>query len=700
MTNHRKSSSHQQRFSHHTLESLLSRQLLKVVGIFFLGASLWFAANSTDTLFRIAKTLISPTQLITTPGEQLQPAVRQSGTVLSQKPSGGSVFFFVLCLTAILTGWLGLQLLSRWRKRAEFQIISVFLIFIALLAVIRSFEWYPWITFPFLILIAGGLFWFGRNLSHTGMRIHFLFTWGLFGLWWLLKIMLIPASGNLLQIYVLSSLIFCSFHIILLFGGFKGRKLITRYYETGAIGFNLLIYFVLMAMTILKFHGGSAVFFFALSLAILYIATLYLMAWSDRPFPKTPFLISALALISVLLPLLFRQNKIILLAGSLSVLLMFYSRQTKNQPSILVSLGLVALMVLVFTKDFVFNYIRSAFLGGLLDNSWLFFKGLVAGIFITGVVYTDRVMLKNLEIEYSRKWFSRKRYLTLLKGLFLAGSYFVFFWFWQYLSFSLVHSEQVLYISWFSFHCLYFLIALPWLAGQKSSFLKVAILAGTILTIAYPTLLTLTNTDLLDLYVRRLPEGLTIFPLHYVTAILFLAFISVVLRYSGRGFKGSAIARRIFLVYAVIMVAFILISEMILTVIALKATSQLHSLELRTILLRIPTTLVLFAAGLILLAWGFLKQKRFGRTLAMILLFAAAGKLIYYDLPAISLLSRVILLFVAGSAFIGLSLGYSRAKKTFRRKNVHRVHSGRMKFTKTETDGIVMNRDDDSIQNS
>jgi sugar phosphate permease len=93
---------------------------------------------------------------------------------------------------------------------------------------------------------------------------------------------------------------------------------------------------------------------------------------------------------------------------------------------------------------------------------------------------------------------------------------------------------------------------------------------------------------------------------------------------------------------------------------------------------RIPATLILFVSGGILLLWGFLRQKRFGRTLAMILLFLAAFKLIYYDLPALNLAVRVVLLFLTGSLFMGLSLGYGTARKIFRKKTPQsRQHGSR-----------------------
>lgn len=679
----RRSSSGENGLSLKSLESLFSKQMMRVIGILFLGASMWFAANSTDTIFKVAKNLLSPKELIVnqTPGDspgnmEALPLVPEAETPIP--------FTMGLITVVLMAGWLVMQLLARWRKRAEFQIISVFLVFIAILAMIRSFGWQPELMFSVLIILTGGFYFFGLHLSHTASRINFIFTWGLFSLWWLLKIMISRQSDQLASFFVLGSLIFLTFHVIQLLKGFAGRRTLSRYMEVFVIGANLGIYFILMAATILKFYGKLPLFLFTFCLSALYILSLIIMEFARKPFHKVPFLLSAIILVSLLLPFLFWSNKAILFAGSLSMLLLFYSRQTKDQPSVIIALALVVLMALIFAKDLVFVFLPVVFLGGLAGNESLFFTGLIEGLSISVVAFVDRWQLKNLEISYSRKWFSRKRYLVLLKGVFLTGLYLVLLWLWQYSWFAICGFDEAALVIWFSFHCLYCIVAIPWLSAQRSSFLPLAMIASSITSFAYPTLLSLQNIELADLYIRGIPAGMTAFPIHYLAAGLFLVYIAVVLQYTGNAFKGSTVAKRIFLVYAVVMVMFILVSEMVLTAVAFGATSQLQGNEIRIRMLGLPATLILFAGGVVTLAWGFVLQKRFGRTLAMILLFLAAFKLIYFDLKSISLFTRVVLLFVAGTVFIGLSLGYTQARKVFRKRRKHVSRTATPRFPKSE----------------
>jgi len=650
------------------MESIFSRHLLKVIGILFLGASLWFAANSADSLFRIYESLRSPSGIIS-------PLDGPSRT-LSQDPEDSFMkeitFREMLWLIAAFAGWLGLQLLTRWRKRIEFQVISVFLVFLTLLVLIREFGWHENFVFPFLILVAAGIWFFGRHMSHIGTRINFFFTWGLFLFWWLLKIMINGDTSFLPGFFIFASLFFLSFHTILLLNGFKGRRALNNFIELVAIGLNVLFFYVSVALTILKFYGNIQLFLFTLTLSILYAGSLLLMEFLNRPFRKAPFLVAGMILLSLLLPLLFRQNQFILMTGSLALLLMFYSKQTKDQPSIIISLVLFTLMVLAYSKDQLFDYIPFLFLDGSPDETSMFLKGLISGIFVSLAAYTERKLLKGLEVQYSRKWFSRKRYLKLLKGIFLGGLYLVLLWIWQYLWLTVFRQGDLLYLSWFAYHCLFFAIAIPWLAYQRSSYLRGALLFSAMLTLLYPTLISIQNLRLLDQHLLGMGQGINFFPVHFIPAILFLCLLAILYRYAIRSYRKSIPGKRIVLVYIIIMVIFVSVSEMILIIVSSAADTSAHASMIMANLFRLPASMIVAAIGLILLIWGFVKQRIFSRTLALLLLFLVALKMALYDFENINLLTRVLLLFITGSVFIGLSLVYKRIQRTVR-KDRHRT---------------------------
>ena len=346
---------------------------------------------------------------------------------------------------------------------------------------------------------------------------------------------------------------------------------------------------------------------------------------------------------------------------------MVYARQTTNQPSIMASLVLTALMALWYLKALLLNYLPAAFFGSLAANGPLFWHGLVAGILVTMAIFTNRWLLKSMKITLSRKWFSRRRYRRAMKILFLGSLYVVLFWMDQYLFFLWSPYPQGAFVNWYAFHLLFFIVAIPWLAHQKSSLHTGTIVLGMVLTIAYPTIVVYENLQILDGWIDGEPPG-NLFLFHYLASVLFLIFLGVVLRYGQRSFKGKTWAKRFFLIYAVIMFLIVIIAEMVFTLMAVKGFSSGNLTEVQNQLFRLPVSVIIAAVGVFLLAWGFLRGKRFIRTLALILILLAAGKLIYYDLSRISLLNRVLLLFVFGTVLVGISVFYSKMYSVTRKK--------------------------------
>jgi hypothetical protein len=674
---HRKSSSKREEFSLRDVESLFSKHLLRIVGIVFLGASVWFAANTAGSLFRIMEELRDPAAIMVSPDAGSDALSTQEPTLqdlqqtqpTSPKPRVSSMLLLFFGLTFI--GFIGLQLLMRWRKKSEYQIISVFLVFMALLLLIRRYSWNIELVFSLLILMAVGLFLFGRHLNHTGTRLNFAFTWVLLIFWWGIRVMIKADPDAIRMFFIFATLFFLVFHTIQILHGFAGRKKLSRYYELATIALNFLVYYAMMALTLLKLDAQLAIFFITLGMAAVYFITLVILEQMKHPIIRQPFIYIFILLCSLLFPLLFRSNQFILFTGSLSVLLMFYSRQTKNQPSIMVSLILAALMSLWYLKGLVLTYLPAALFGSLAGNTHLFWHGLIAGILVTAVIWTNRWLMKSMKITLSRKWFSRKRYRRALKILFLVSLYVVCFWIWQMLFFCCQPFDKGAFLSWFTYNMLFFIVAIPWLAKQKSSLRTGAIIIGIFSTLAYPTIVDYEIMQLLDKWTHGDRAG-QLFPFHYLASILFLFFLPIVLRYGQRSFKGNTLAKRIFLVYTVVMFLIIISSEMIFTMMAFKGLTSSDINEVRDQLLRLPESMVIAGVGLILLTWGFIRGKRFARTLAMILLLVAAGKVIYYDLPQIGLINRVLLLFAFGTILITISVMYNRMRSAARKKHPRR----------------------------
>lgn len=474
---HRKSSQKSNEISMRSVESLFSKHLLRIAGVIFLGIALWFAANSAGPLLSLFQELRNPVALTTAP-QPAAPQTEENQTnitatdITPTSPLAGAPRmsgWLFLFLGLILAGWIGLQLLTKWRRQSAYQEISVFLVFLALLLLIRRYSWNIEWVFSLLLVITAGLFFFGRHISHNGTRLNFVFAWGLLLMWWGIQVLIKSRPDALTAFFVFATLFFIAFHVIQLFHGFSGGKKWYRWFEPGSVFLNFLIYYGMMVVTLVKLHNPLSLFWVTGALGLWYFGTMWFIGSRHHPIPKFPFIYILILLGSLLLPLLFRFNQFILFTGSLSVLLLFYTRESKNQYPVLVSLGLTILMVLWYLKGVLLSYLPAALVGGLAHNLPLFYHGLVAGILVTGVLWINRWMLHNVQIKLSRKWFSKRRYRRILKVMFLGSLYIVAFWIFQFLFIGWNPSPQGSFLSWFFFNLIFFLIAIPWLAYQHSS---------------------------------------------------------------------------------------------------------------------------------------------------------------------------------------------------------------------------------------
>jgi hypothetical protein len=404
------------------------------------------------------------------------------------------------------------------------------------------------------------------------------------------------------------------------------------------------------------------------------------MEWKNLPYRKTPYIMTCMLLVSLLPPLLLRTDQIILFTGSLAALLMIYSRYSKDQPSIIFSLGLSLIMTLFFVKDIVIVYIPALFSGKYPLDYPVFIKGAIGGLFIPMVAYFQRFYLKKLYIRFSHKWFSRRRYMKILKGMFLVASYLGLYWIWQYFFFMLIPVGEGMFINWFIFHCIYYLVVIPWLAYQRSSFLRPVVVTAIVLSLIYPLLLSAQNLMLLEWVVEKKPGFSGIFYLHYLSAAMFVLLLLTILRYRRKTFRELRVMRSVVILYCVLMGLFLVFSETALTAVLISAHSKIQILGIMDRLYHFPSTLILGGMGLALLTTGILKSNRFLRILAFCLILVAAGKIILYDVSGLAPLTRVLWLFLTGTGLLVFSILYAR----IRRKDRHR----RLRHRRTPQSGL------------
>lgn len=170
------------------IESLISKYLLRVIGIIFVLASIWYAASSADKLLSLVKGFSGKESVI-------QPAPGTVATLpaapVTPVGSQGITGMMVVWGLAISVLIIILFLLANRTRRKEIGRLSVLIFYAGTLLLAGKYGWQVHLLFPLVLLFSLMLLLNCRRLKSTlAFKINVLMAWAFFGIWWGLKIVL------------------------------------------------------------------------------------------------------------------------------------------------------------------------------------------------------------------------------------------------------------------------------------------------------------------------------------------------------------------------------------------------------------------------------------------------------------------------------------------------------------------------------
>jgi hypothetical protein len=648
------------------LESIISKYLIKILGVVFILASLWYASSSADKLIGIVKTLGSQEKV----WQQTDglPAVPSPGNPVQviETPGPGPMLIWtgILVLLSALLLWVS----YRYHRR-EIPRILVIVFYAADLLMAIRLGWQIHVLFPVVLLFSVALYRTAIHLRSTlPFKANILLAWGLFGLWWLLKLV-IPGNNSLAAgTYIYASLFFLLFFGCGIFKGLRGYHKSSYYTETGVVLINILAFYMMVSVTLIRTGQGDLLWIFSLVLALIIFALLYFTDRLKEHYNPLPCLISAMILLSLVLPLAFRIAVPVLFFGVLSLLLLVYARFSGKPPALVAAFGMLTVMLLFFLKEWLLVNLPAIFLGNLSGNNELIRSGLLSGLFVIPVYYSFHAMLKEMETNLPKKWFSRRVYLRMLKGLLLGAVYLAAFWIVNALLVNWYGNDDLKFQSWVSFSCLFFIIGIPILAKQKSSYLRPVLWFSLIITLAYPGLVHLHVLELRNTALQFPGGSWTGFRFHYAVVVLLVINILVTGVHFRQVLKDQPYLWQGIQVYFLLLVLFLLLSELdhfrLLT--GLKKGINRDDLILTTRML--PYTLVMLTYSSLILLYGLLARSRFLRATALVLLALTFAKVLYMDIRFVDAAGRTALLFGFGGLMLAFSFFYPKIRKNFRKR--------------------------------
>ncbi|MCK9421624.1 MAG: hypothetical protein M0Q38_03405 [Bacteroidales bacterium] len=661
-------------------ESIISKHLIKVLGIVFILASVWFASKSAGDLLNFVNGIGYKNRVIQPSGQTVAPTPPQ--TMVRKISTGKLILLGSATALAIV---LILYASSRFHRREIPRVmLPVFYAFLVLSAI--RFGWPTHMTFPLILFASGLLFWNGRQLNaNLVCRINVLFAWGFMMIWWGLKLILGGSSALLVPYFIYSTLFYFMFYMMGLAGGFHGHHKTAKFFEFLVIMVNIFAYFLCTAGVLYKFGWKEYIWLLSLIMSIQIFTVVMLM--EKRNYDRTPYLIPGIIILSLVFPILVHLNFLILFLGIFSVLLMTYSRFSENKWALIASLVSMTLMLGIYCYDWIFSYFPLNFLQDIILTPASLDKGLIASIFILPVIWINQKLIKDVEVDFSKKWFSRHRYVRLFKGLFLGVLYLACYWIFNYFLMFWLKNGEARLLSWFIFSCLYFLILMPMLARQKSSYLRNMLWISLLVSVAYPLLLHFKHVLLRN--ESLIQSGYSSFPFyfHYVGLFLLLFLLSMTGYYFRRTYKENPALIRGVWFYFILMGIFLLLSEFDHLVVL---TNYKLGVRIEDLILtdrNLPYTIILFVYATLILILGLLMPDRFLRITAMILIAAAMVKMAYKDRQNLSVTGTIILFFVFGSVLLIFSFFYPKIRQYFSHSG-HGAHSHHHHHSRKQPDII------------
>ncbi|MCX6249641.1 MAG: DUF2339 domain-containing protein [Bacteroidetes bacterium] len=532
-------------------------------------------------------------------------------------------------------------------------------------------------TIIFFMLTIPSLIYLSVRVQKIGIQTFALIVWILFALYWILR-EIMDFNLFLFYAYIIGGfLIHMAFYLANLNGNYLKRRVWIRRLEFLLIIANSGFYFI-SVFFILWWSGYNFMYLpLTLSMALFNLSAMFIVSKRQSGFNRIAYLFYIAFLLSCIPSLVFSMNYAVLFLTTFAVLLMILSKFTGDQSSVVISLLALTLAIFYHLTQWILGYIPAVFTEPLPLDITIFYKAVLASAFMLGSLVFLNSTTKTLHISISKKWFHRSNTRKILKGLILLFIYLSLFLIYDFLLSNLFANDEARILIWFSFNCLYFLIIIPVLSGQNSSFLPKILAVGIISLIIYPTIV---HLDILKIRSNYLESGSIWFPeflFHYLILALVIVLLFLIYYYVRRVYSFKKVLIKTYWVYFTVMAFFLILSEFDHLMVIIGDRQRSGVIETISWTHKLPYSLFLLCASLFILILGFIKKARFLRVFSLVILIMTIVKLLLFDMMSFTIGEKTVLLLILGTLFLIISYFYNAVKHIFIPKTHGHGHSSK-----------------------
>ena len=283
--------------------------------------------------------------------------------------------------------------------------------------------------FTYTILFSIAIAWIGRKIEKPDIQwINPAFAWSFFGLFWLRKFVVNAKPEFLQMFFIFGILFYLLFYVLVVIIPENKKHPTTKLMQLVVAWANLLVFLGTTSYVINKYYDFAYLWIFVTALLIFNILGLYLIKRFKSPVWTLPHHFGIILLASLFLPLLLRQNMVLLFTAVLNVLMLSYANKYKERSAFWISLFSVTVMIVFYLLTWVRLYFPALCAELSIPKGALMVHGIVSGGAVIGALAATHWVLATADLPLSKRWFNKREYGRMIRVILLFSLFLTLVW--------------------------------------------------------------------------------------------------------------------------------------------------------------------------------------------------------------------------------------------------------------------------------
>ena len=554
-------------------------------------------------------------------------------------------------------------------RKSTVLIITCFFFYASVVLYAGDYRKYYEYLFTFTIIYSITVTWIGLKIKKLSIHwVNSAFAWGFMGLFWLRKFVVNAKTEFLLIFFIFSILFYLLFYAIVIYTSHSKESPIPKWIQLLISWANLSVFLGTTAYVLFKYFAFGYLPVLVILLLLVNILGLYLIKRYNSPSWQLPHYFAIIGLASLVLPLLFHQNMILLFTATLSVLMLVYYKKWKEISAMWISLIAMSGMVLVYIAFWIRIYLP-AIIADTLPTNEITIHGIVSGLAVIGALLATSYLLKDYELPLPKKMFGKRKHYRLVRTFLLVALFLTLGWLGFITVGQLTATRDFLLVGWFIAGALFFIAMINFYAGHQSAFKKPILYAAFGFAFLYPIMVHWSMEDYRIGVIHSSDIHWNVLLIHYLALGLLIQLGRLVIKRIHRHNVKNTPLRDGLRLVTILFLIFILCTEydnlsVFLSAIENNALSQTSvGPDLLTANKYLPYSVIIWIVTVGVFFRAVMRRQKFLRDVAIMVFAAVMIKIFAFDFGVLSQSAQSAVFLILGIFLLLFAIIYPRVLK-------------------------------------